>query len=31
MGEAVGISLLLCIRAEIYGMSYLLQVNGHHL
>jgi len=27
----VGITLLLCIRAEIYVISYLLQVNGRHI
>jgi len=31
MGVAVGISLLACIRAEIYVMSYPLPVNGRHL
>jgi len=31
MSVAVGISLLSCIRAEIYVMSYLLPVNGRHL
>jgi len=31
MCVAVGISLLSCIRAEMYAMSYLLPVNGHHL
>jgi len=31
MGVNVLISLLLCIRAEIYVMSYLLPVNGRHL
>jgi len=31
LGEALGVSLLSCTRAEIYGMSYLLSVNGRHL
>ena len=31
IGIAVGISLLSCIEAEIYTMSYLLPVNGRHL
>jgi len=31
LGVAVGISLLSCIWADIYVMSYLLPVNGHHL
>jgi len=31
MGVAVGISLLSCIRAEIYIVSYLLPVDGRHL
>jgi len=31
MGVAVGISLLSCIRAEIYVFSYLLPVNSRHL
>jgi len=31
MGVAVGMSMLLCIRAEIYVISNLLPVNGHHL
>jgi len=31
MGVAVRISLLSCIRAEIYVMSYPLPVNGRHL
>jgi len=31
MGVAVGISLLSCIRAEIYIISYVLPVNGRHL
>jgi len=31
MGLAVGISLLSCIRAEIYVISYPIPVNGRHL
>ena len=31
MDIAVGISLLSCIRAEIYVMSFLFPVNGRHL
>jgi len=31
MAVAIGISLLACIRAEIYVMSYLRLVNGHRL
>jgi len=31
MGIAVGISLLLCIEAEIYAISYILPVVGSHL
>jgi len=31
MGVAIWISLLSCIRADIYVMSYLLSVNGRHL
>jgi len=31
MSLAVGISLLSCIRAEIYVFSYVHQVNGRHL
>jgi len=31
MGIAVGISLLSCIEAEIYVISYLLPVNDSHL
>jgi len=31
MSVAVGISLLSCIRAEVYVISYLLPVNGRHL
>jgi len=30
MGIAVGISLLSCIRSEIYVTSYLLPVNSRH-
>ena len=31
LGIAVGISLLSCIRAEIYVVSYVLPVNGRQL
>jgi len=31
MGIAVEISLLSCIEAEIYVISYLLPINGSHL
>ena len=31
MDIALEISLLLCIEAEIYVMSFLLPVNGRHL
>ena len=31
IGIAVGISLLTCIEAEIYVLSFLLPVNGRHL
>ena len=31
MGIAVEISLLSCIEAEIYVISFLLPVNGRHL
>jgi len=31
MGVLVGISLLSCIKAEIYVISYLLPVNGRYL
>ena len=31
MGIAVGISLLTCIQAEAYVISYVLPVNGCHL
>jgi len=31
MGIAVGISLLSCIEAEIYVISYLLPVNCSHI
>ena len=30
MGMSVGISLLSCIRVEMYVMSYLLPVDGCH-
>jgi len=30
IGIAVGISLLSCMEAEIYVISYLLPVNGSH-
>jgi len=31
MGVAVGMSLLSCIRAEIYAISYTLPVSGRHV
>ena len=31
MGIAVGNSLLKCIEAEIYVISFLLPINDHHL
>ena len=31
MGKAIGISLLSCIRAELYVIFYLLPVNGRHI
>jgi len=31
IGIAVGISLVSCMEAEIYVISYLLPVNGSHL
>ena len=31
MGIAVEISVLSCIEVELYVMSFLLPVNGHHV